>query len=100
LWPPNGSLVLVTVSGRIEDASIDTGSPAFSVRDEYETVQPRGPLVIGPGGNYSFTILLQASRDDQDLDGRSYSITVTASDADRNVGRAVASVVVPHDQIK
>ncbi len=99
LWPPNGSLIQVTVRGRIKDPSgIDPGSPVFSVRDEYRSVEPRGPITIGPGGAYSFTILLQALRDDQDLDGRWYWITITARDNDGNAGRAVTAVVVPHDQ--
>ena len=35
---------------------------------------------LGAGGSYSFTVILQASRNGNDMDGRQYSITVSAKD--------------------
>ncbi len=58
---------------------------------------PFGP-VLGPGGNYSFKILLQASRLGTDRDGRSYTITVRASDNAGNSGSKTRVVTVPRDQ--
>jgi glycosidase len=99
LWPRNGKMVPVTVSGSITDtlSGVDPNSAAFAVVDEYGTVQPNGPVSLGPGGSYSFTIMLQASRNGNDLDGRQYQITVSAKDLAGNVGSAATTVTVPHD---
>ena len=100
LWPPNGKMVPVTVSGSITDtlSGVDPNSAAFAVVDEYGTVQPNGPVSVGPGGSYLFTVMLQASRNGNDLDGRQYQITVSAKDLAGNVGSAATTVTVPHDQ--
>lgn len=100
LWPPNGKMVPVTVSGSITDtfSGVDPNSAAFAVVDEYGTVQPNGRVSVGPGGSYSFTVMLQASRSGNDLDGRQYQVTVSAKDLAGNVGSATTTVTVPHDQ--
>ena len=100
LWPPNGKMVPVTVSGTIMDklSGVNPSTAAFAVADEDGTVQPRGPVSLGPGGSYSFTVLLQASSNGNDLDGRHYTITVSANDFAGNHGSAAATVTVPHDQ--
>jgi hypothetical protein len=100
LWPPNGKMVPVAVSGSISDtlSGVDPNSAAFAVVDEYGTVQPNGPVSVGPGGSYSFTVMLQASRNGNDQDGRQYKITVSAKDLAGNVGSAATIVTVPHDQ--
>jgi glycosidase len=100
LWPPNGSMVAVTVSGTITDAlsGVDPSTAAFAVIDKYGQVQPHGPVTLGTGGSYSFTVQLQASRNGNDLNGRQYTITVSANDYAGNVGSGAAVVTVPHDQ--
>jgi hypothetical protein len=100
LWPPNGKLVDVTVSGSATDAGsgLDSSSAAFSVADEYGAVQPSGPLAVAADGSYSVHVSLEARRDGSDLDGRKYAVTVTASDLAGNVGTASFVVLVPHDQ--
>jgi hypothetical protein len=100
LRPPNGRMVPVTVSGTVTDnlSGVDPSSAAFAVVDEYGSVQPSGPVSLGPGGSYAFTVLLQASRLDTDKDGRQYTITVSAKDLAGNVGSAATIVTVPHDQ--
>jgi Alpha amylase, catalytic domain/Neopullulanase-like, C-terminal domain len=102
LWPPNGKMVPVTVSGIIADAlsGVDSSTAAFAVVDEYGSVQPSGQVSLGAGGSYSFTVLLQASRNGNDKDGRHYTITVSAKDFAGNLGSAAATVIVPHDQGK
>ena len=100
LWPPNGRLVTVTVSGTIMDepggSGVQANSAAYRVMDEYGQIQPRGsvPLV---DGSYAFTIQLQASRRGNDQDGRHYTITVSATDNAGNLGSASTIVTVPHD---
>ena len=100
LWPPNGKMVSVTVSGTITDSlsGVNPITAAFAVVDEYGSVQPHGPVHLGPGGNYSFTVLLQASRNGNDTNGRLYTITVSAQDLAGNLGSAATTVTVPHDQ--
>jgi hypothetical protein len=100
IWPPNGRMVPVTVSGTITDnlSGVNSSTAAFAVVDEYGSVRPSGPVTLGPGGNYSFTVSLQASRNGNDKDGRQYVITVSAKDFAGNVGSAATTVTVPHDQ--
>jgi len=101
LWPPNGRLVPVTVSGVIaDDDGFDIGA-TYQVRDEYGAVQPSGPVALSenPDGtfSYAFTVLLQASRRGQDRNGRQYQIVVDAFD-NHSSDRAATVVTVPHDQ--
>ena len=100
LWPPLGQIVSVSVSGAITDnlSGVDPSGATFTVVDEYGSVQPTGPVSLGAGGSYSFTVSLQASRKGTDLDGRQYTITVSAKDLAGNVGSASTLVTVPHDQ--
>jgi hypothetical protein len=100
LWPPNGAMIPVTISGTITDtgSGVDVASAAFSVSDEYGEIHPSGAVALGSGGQYSFTIPLQASRKDTDSDGRRYTVTVRAADNAGNVATASAIVTVPHDR--
>jgi len=101
LWPPNGMLVQVTVSGTITDAGsgVAPGTATYAVKDEYGLVQPSGHFsIVDANGRYSFVIQLQASRKDNDTDGRQYIITVGAQDKAGNMGSAFTRVIVPHNQ--
>ena len=97
LWPPSGKLVPVTASGTITDTftGVNVNSASYAVRDEYGEIQPTGPITLGPGGAYSFTVLLQASRRAADLDGRRYTINVRARDNAGNRGSHAVRVIVP-----
>jgi hypothetical protein len=100
LWPPNGKMVPVTVSGTITDtgSGVNRSSGSFAVSDEYGTVQPAGSVTINPDGTYLFTVNLEASRRGNDKDGRHYTISVSAKDNAGNLGSASIIVCVPHDQ--
>ena len=100
LWPPDGRMVPVTVSGTITDSGsgVSARTAAYEVKDEYGKVQPKGTTTLDPGGNYSFNIFLRASRLSIDRDGRRYIITVRASDNAGNNGSKMGMVTVPHDQ--
>jgi hypothetical protein len=100
LWPPNGKMVPITVAGTITDglSGVDPASPAFRVVDSYGTVQPSGPIAIGPDGSYSFTTFLEASRLGSDKAGRVYQIFVSAGDRAGNSGSTSVVVTVPHNQ--
>jgi probable HAF family extracellular repeat protein len=100
LWPPNGRMVPVTISGTITDvdSDVDASTAAYTVTDEYRQVEPTGSVTLRPDGSYTFTIQLQASRNGNDQDGRHYLITVSAKDYTGNKGSAATGVTVPHDQ--
>lgn len=91
-------MVPVTVSGTTTDTGSRVNSAAYAVKDEYGELQPTGVITLSTAGNYSFIILLQASRRDTDLDGRRYTVTVRAKDKAGNVGWKMSNVIVPHDQ--
>lgn len=100
LWPPNGRLVSVTLSGTITDigSGVNANTAEYAVQDEYREVQPFGKITLNPAGNYSFTILLRAGRRGNDLNGRQYTIRVSAKDSAGNRGVQWARVTVPHNQ--
>ena len=97
LWPPNGEMVPVTVSGRITDSGCSATSASYAVIDEYGEIQPSGPVTLSAAA-YSFTVLLPASRLGTDLDGRLYTITVSASNNAGKTESQVGAVIVPHDR--
>src|SRR5437867_6233343 len=80
------------------ESSVDASTVTYTVTDEYGSVQPSGKVSLGSNGSYSFTIQLQASRNDNDTDGRQYTITVKTQDNAGNSGSASTGVTVPHDQ--
>jgi hypothetical protein len=101
LWPPNGKLVPVVVTGTITDSGdsgIDPGSLKYTVVDEYGIVQPSGSFTLHSNGAFSFTVMLAASRHDDDFDGRKYQINVSVSDNAGNPTTVTVVVIVPHDQ--
>jgi hypothetical protein len=102
LWPPNGRLVPVTVSGTIMDepggSGVDPDSAVYMVMDEYGQIQPKGSIMLVTNGSYAFTVALEASRRGNDQDDRHYTIAVSATDKAGNP-RVVSTVMtVPHDQ--
>lgn len=104
LWPPNGNLIAVTVSGTVKDdpagSGVNPGSVAFYVVDEYLQVQPAGSVTLASDGSYSFAVELPASRSGNDRGDRLYTITVSARDNLGNFAAATTKVTVPHDQRK
>jgi hypothetical protein len=110
LWPPNGKLVAVTVTGIASDSlsGVNASSLGFHVVDEYGKVEPSGSITnitrLNPtsfGGSaqvdFTFQVMLQVRRFGFDRDGRQYTIDVTASDMAGNTGVGSAVVIVPHD---
>ena len=100
LWPPNGRMVSVTISGTIKDAEsgVNASTAAYAVTDEYGLIQPSGPIHVEMDGSYTFTIQLQASRRGNDQDGREYVISISAQDNEGNQGSNSTIVTVPRDR--
>jgi hypothetical protein len=87
-----GSTGTVHVSATITDSlsTVDSGSVRFAVVDEYGISQPSGALVLGSGGGVTFSLNLDTSRAAADVDGRMYTITVSANNmAGLSVSRTV-----------
>jgi hypothetical protein len=101
LWPPNGKSVPVTISGIITDSGsgINPSTLACTVVDSEGLDQPACSVgQLGAEGAYSFTVSLVASRDGNDKNGRTYTITVSARDYAGNPASVSTTVTVPHDQ--
>jgi hypothetical protein len=73
IWPPDGSVVNVTVSGNVFDADSGAVRIAWSVLDEYGTYQPTGSATVS-NGPYSFQLPLLRERRGNDKDGRHYTL--------------------------
>lgn len=91
LWPPNGKLVEVTVTGNSFDEHLYTTK--ITVLDEYGLIKP----VINSFGQ---TVALQAQRKGSDADGRRYTIKAVVEDLAGNATEKITEVIVPHDQDK
>ena len=101
LWPPNGRLVPVHVSGTISDDVGTVNSVQYTVQDsEAATTAPilSGPVTLSNSGQYSFTVDLQALCSGHDHNGRQYTINITAGDNAGVSATDFAIVTVPHDQ--
>lgn len=90
LWPPNHKMRNVLINGSIIGAP-ENASVIFTVEDEYHFVEP----TISSFGQI---IQLHAWRFGNDLDGRTYTITVTVTDGLGHTATASTIVLVPHDQ--
>jgi len=102
IWSPNGAMVPVTVSGRVTDAGsgVDPSSGVtFAVKDEYGLIEPNGSVTLAADGSYSFTVSLQASRKGSDKNGRTYTVTITATDrAGLQATISIVETAVEHSQ--
>jgi hypothetical protein len=99
LWPPDGRIVNVVVTGQVSDAQSGAARLVWSVVDEYRTHQPSGTVMLSGNGPFTFTVPLIADRKGTDKNGRHYTIQLTAYDAAGNARvLANALVVNVHDQ--
>ena len=97
LWPPDGAMATVTVSGVANDTHSGMSTISWSVDDEYNQVEPTGSKTV-TNGAFTFTVVLKRDRRGNDKDGRHYVINVTATDGAGNQTLAVPIVVNVHDQ--
>ncbi|NJD90723.1 MAG: hypothetical protein FIA91_04280 [Geobacter sp.] len=93
LWPPNKKLIPVRISGNVSTFGSDVKEVTVSVADEYGKYNIQG-LRFGD------TIMLEASRDGNDMDGRVYTITAVVTDMAGNKTTKSTTVIVPHDMGK
>jgi uncharacterized lipoprotein YddW (UPF0748 family) len=101
IWPPNHQFVTVTLSGTSSDVGTGLDQIAIRVHDEYGQVEPIVGNVDGSGSgelNWMRSFELEAARDGNDRDGRTYTIEVTTTDRACNSSTSSILVIVPHDQ--
>ncbi|WP_395094531.1 hypothetical protein [Armatimonas sp.] len=96
LWPPNGKNHTVTITGSTDDTGSGVASVTWALSDSYGEMSGGGSLPSG--GSFSLPVELLASRRGNDPNGRVYTITITATDGEGNVGTRTVQVTVPHDQ--
>lgn len=96
IWSPNKVLVPVTISGTATGRGVT--SISYLVTDEYKKVQPSGTASVGADGRFSFVVRLEAYRNGNDMDGRFYTILITAKDSLGRIATTTVIVRVPHDQ--
>jgi uncharacterized lipoprotein YddW (UPF0748 family) len=99
IFPPNGKMVEVQISGIGSDELSGLASVSYVVTDEYGT-----PLSIparslsGYESNWTETLTVEARRNGNDRDGRLYRVVATLTDAAGNTSTATADIVVLHDR--
>ena len=93
-------MTTVVVSGVVSDSlsGVDPSNGSFAVADDYGLIQPHGSLTVQSSGRYSVSLQLQAARNNNDKEGRHYTITVQAQDRAGNPCTVVTVVTVPLDQ--
>lgn len=101
LWPPNGKLVPVTVTGTVTAGSgcqVPT-QLSYDVVDEYGEYSTSNTAEIN-NGSFIINLSLEASRLGTDTDGRSYIIDLSATSEGHDSDIESVEVLVPHDQRK
>lgn len=101
IWPPNGKLVDVTIAGSGSDATSGLAGASYVVTDEYGTVLGILPRTLsGNAASWSETLKIEARRNGDDLDGRTFRVTVTLTDTAGLTTTSTVEIVVSHDQRK
>ena len=101
LWPPDGRTVAVALGGEATDEGTGLARIDVKVTDEYGEVEPVVAPIEANGASvlpWEVSLPLAAARRGDDLDGRTYTVTVTITDRACNVRTATVVVRVPHDR--
>jgi hypothetical protein len=94
LWPPNGRMEPVEITGKIILPDGCTISEAgYSIDDEYGLLSSVGNITLGPGNSFSASVPLEASRKGNDKNGRKYTITIYAAD-EAGIGQSQSKEVL------
>jgi hypothetical protein len=99
LWPPNGKLVPVTATITVKDDYDPQPEIILESITANETATASDAPDAQPGTD-DRQFQLKAKRTGDNLAGRIYTVTYSATDASGNKATASATVTVPHDQGK
>jgi hypothetical protein len=103
IWPPDGSMLTVTLSGDLTDVGTGISRVTFRVLDEYGTVEPNIEALDGGGttaATFTRSFQIEAARRGGDRDGRAYTIEANVMDRACNTTTLKTTVLVLHDQRK
>lgn len=98
IWPPNSKTVNVSLTGTITDSGSGVATASYAVNDEYGEIAPSGNISLASDGGFNLNIPLEAYRKGSDLDGRVYTINITAMDKVGNTSSASTQTKVLHNQ--
>jgi len=93
IWPPNKKQVAVKINGSAADAVSGMASKNFGFKDEYNEVNASVT-------DFGQTINVVAWRNGDDMDGRLYTVSVSAKDQAGLTDVASAEIIIPHDMRK
>lgn len=101
LWPPNGSMEEVIVTGHVYmDEGCTLYEAGYSVDDEYGIFTSMGSILIDTAGAFEAILPVEASRSGEDKDGRHYTVSFYAEN-EAGIGQSdVVEILVPHDMRK
>jgi uncharacterized lipoprotein YddW (UPF0748 family) len=99
IFPPNGELVTVKLNGSGSDLVSGLFQVRYVVTDEYGTTLTIPTRSLnGNTANWIDSLIAEARRNGDDLDGRLYKVTATISDIAGNTAAASVDIVVEHDR--
>ena len=99
IWPPNGLMMPITLTGTGADAVSGLAQVSYVVTDEYGTTLSIGTRPLsGASANWAETLAIESRRNGDDLDGRLYTIVATITDASGRTSTAETTVRVLHDR--
>ncbi len=91
-WPPNHKMVNVKIRGSVTHCGSEIDSTIITVTDKY------GIHKMPPLHGFEHAIPLESWREDTDMEGRSYTITVVVTDKAGRQSKKTKTVCVPHDK--
>ena len=101
LWPANGRVIPVSISGSVVDQGGGVGEAWLQVEDDYGELDGKHDITgsLGEDGSFSVVLDLIASRRGNDRSGRSYEISLHAtSRAGMEADPVSVIVLVPHNR--
>jgi len=99
IFPPNGQSVTVNLRGVGSDAISGLASVSYIVTDEYGTsLSIPTRTLSGNSAIWTDSLIVEASRRGDDLDGRLYRVVGTMTDTAGNTSTATADIIIQHDR--
>ncbi len=99
IWPPNGNMTPVSIAGTGADAISGLSQVSYVVTDEYGSTLSIGTRSLtGNSANWLETLVVEASRNGGDLDGRLYTVVATVTDVAGRTSTSTVTVTILHDR--
>jgi len=99
IWPANGQMVNVAISGSGADSGSGLSDVSYEVNDEYGMpLSIKGRALSGNTAEWLDSLIVEARRNGSDRDGRVYSVVATVTDGAGRTASATVNIIVPHDR--